>query len=71
MSSSATLALVIDEKDKLHYHTQSNAMMLSEKVVLFDRKCDECWLMGYRARYLTHPPHPTHCAFHSQQVQAS
>jgi hypothetical protein len=27
--------------------------------------------MGYRARYLTHPPHPTHCAFHSQQVQAS
>jgi hypothetical protein len=26
-------------------------MLLSGKVVLLQKKCDECWLMGYRVRY--------------------
>jgi hypothetical protein len=46
-------------------------MLLSEKVVLLQKKCDECWLMGYRVRYLAYPLHPTQWVLDGQQVHAS
>jgi hypothetical protein len=42
-----------------------------EKVVLLQKKCDECRLTGYRVRYPVHPPDSTHCPFHDQQAHAS
>jgi len=57
LSLAPTLALVVHETDTTCSHSQY-AMLLSERVVLLQRKCDECWLMGYLVRYPTHPLNP-------------
>jgi hypothetical protein len=46
------------------------AMLLSEKVVVLQKKCDECWLIGWRVRCPVHPPDHVH-VFHGQQASAS
>jgi hypothetical protein len=46
-------------------------MLLSDNVVQLQKKCYECWVMGYLVRYPTHPPHSVRKVIHGQQMQAS
>jgi hypothetical protein len=43
-------------------------MLLSQKDIFLQKRCDECWLMGYRVRQPTHHPHAANCVFQGQQV---
>jgi hypothetical protein len=67
LSPAAIPALVVRETDA----TYSDAMLLSEKVVLLQKKYDKSLLMGYRIRYSTQSPQPAHGVFHGQQVLSS
>jgi hypothetical protein len=68
LSPAAALAMVVNERDTTYCQAQY-AMMLFEKVVVLQKKCDKCWLMGWRVRCPVHPP--AHCVLHCQQASAS
>jgi hypothetical protein len=70
LSPAAIPALVVRETDAT-YSDAHYAMLLSEKVVLLQKKYDKCLLMGYRIRYSTQSPQPAHGVFHGQQVLSS
>jgi hypothetical protein len=59
----------VHAKDTAESHGEK-AMLYLEKVLLHKER-DEFWLMGYRVRYPTYPPHPTHRSFHGQGMHAA
>jgi Na+-translocating ferredoxin:NAD+ oxidoreductase RNF subunit RnfB len=48
LSPAATLALVVHEMDTTYSYKQY-ALLQSEKAVLLQKNCAECWLIGCRA----------------------
>jgi hypothetical protein len=45
--------------------------MLHLQKVLLHKERDEFWLLGYRVRHPTYPPHRTHLSFHSKGMHAA